>query len=112
MKIQKKFLIGLCAGALMCGTTAAFAAPPPPPPGVVLVPGMAWCPRCGGCGHVSSGFFGMHQKRCPDCEGRGMYLPKHHHHAAPQPPPQPAPRRMAPPTKRGPQPHHPGPGPR
>ena len=124
MKINKYGLMGLVAGALVFGaTTGVMAVPPPPPPGVQLMPGMMWCPRCGGNGRVPSGFMGWHDKRCPECKGRGMLMvrpappppppPAVHHHPAPPPPaahrqPAPAPVRH-PGAKPG---HKGGPGPR
>lgn len=119
MKINRMAFIGLVAGAFAFGAMSVAAVPPPPPPGMHLAPGMAWCPRCGGCGRVPSGFLGLKEKRCPECKGHGMVTlrpvppppppppPKHVHHPAPHPAPH-----AAPPPKHAPKPVKHGPGPR
>lgn len=97
MKFAKSVVLGAIVGALVFVSAPSMAIPPPPP-GMVLTPGMAWCPRCGGHGRVPSGFLGWHDKRCPECKGFRMVrvLPPpppppppvhHHHHAKPVPPP-------------------------
>ena len=93
MNLDKTCLMSLMLGAALCGAPAAvaFSAAPPPPPGAQLGPGMAWCPRCGGCGRVPSGFLGWNDKRCPECKGSGQMMskwgraPEPKHHAAPAP---------------------------
>ena len=113
MKICKNVVFGIFACALVFGAAGVKALPPPPPPGMQLMPGMAWCSRCGGHGRVPSGFLGMNEKRCPECKGHRMVrlrpLPQppppvhHHHHAQPVPPPPAHPVRPQPvPPPRGP----------
>ena len=94
MNFAKRVVLGAIVGALVFVSAPSMAIPPPPP-GMVLAPGMAWCPRCGGHGRVPSGFLGLNDKRCPECKGYRMVrvlpppppTPVHHHHAKPVPPP-------------------------
>lgn len=117
MKFTKSAVLGAIVGALVFASAPSMAVPPPPPPGMVLAPGMTWCPRCGGHGRVPSGFLGWNDKRCPECKGYRMVRmlppppppppPVHHHHAKPVPSPhhhaKPAPHPMPParPAPRG-----------
>ena len=94
MKFAKIVALSAFIGALVFAAAPSMAVPPPPPPGVHLMPGMVWCPRCGGHGRVPSGFLGWHDKRCPECRGAGMLQvrpvrpmppPPAAHHPAPAP---------------------------
>ena len=114
MKLSKIVALGAIVGALVFAAAPAVAVPPPPPPGVHLMPGMVWCPRCGGHGRVPSGFLGWNDKRCPECKGQRMVrvrpLPPpppavHHNHHHPAPAPQHNAKPLPPPHK-GPQPAH------
>ena len=88
MKLTGFAVLGAIACAFAFAPMSAQAVPPPPP-GVHLMPGMVWCPRCGGHGRVPSGFLGLNDKRCPECKGYRMVAIRGHHHPVVVPPPSP-----------------------
>lgn len=90
MKLAGFAVLGAIACAFAFASMSAQAVPPPPPPGVHLMPGMVWCPRCGGHGRVPSGFLGLNDKRCPECKGYRMLAVRGHHHPVAVPPPPPS----------------------
>lgn len=86
----------------------SMANPPPPPHGVVLRPGMQWCPKCGGDGTHGHYWWGG-RKPCRTCNGSGMVV-----RVAPTPPPPPPAVHHPKPQKAPPPPAKPhgGPGPK